>query len=207
MNERFILELIGYVGSAFVLISFLMATVIKLRVINSIGSLISVAYGVLIHAYPTVVMNAALLVINIFYLVKMYRFKESFHVVAADLKDSSVQFFLDLNKEDIAAYFPDFAKLSDKTDFLRLICCENKMVGLFAARKQDDKTLNILLDYTIKEYRDYSVGYYLYKALTADKIETLNFEQNSLNHDKYLKKMGFVQAQGSEQIPRYTKQL
>lgn len=106
MNYKIILEIIGYIGSAFVLISFLMATVIKLRIVNSIGSIISVVYGLLIHAYPTVVMNAALLCINIFYLVKMYRYKASFHIVPSSLSDASAKFFLELNKDDITAFFP-----------------------------------------------------------------------------------------------------
>ena len=101
MQNKIIFEIIGYVGSAFVLISFLMSTVIKLRVINSIGSLISVVYGLLIQAYPTVVMNLCLFIINCFYLVKMYRFKESFYIVDTKLSDSCVQFFINLNKEDI----------------------------------------------------------------------------------------------------------
>ncbi len=38
MREHAIFEVIGYVGSAFVLTSFLMASVVRLRVINSVGS-------------------------------------------------------------------------------------------------------------------------------------------------------------------------
>ena len=37
MKEQVIFEIIGYVGSAFVLASFLMASVVRLRVINSVG--------------------------------------------------------------------------------------------------------------------------------------------------------------------------
>lgn len=199
MNYKIILEIIGYVGSAFVLISFLMATVIKLRIVNSIGSIISVVYGLLIHAYPTVVMNAALLCINIFYLIKMYRYKVSFHIVPTTLADASTKFFLDLNKDDIAAFFPDFAA-SATPDFIRLIYCENKMVGLFAAQKESDDTLNILLDYTTKEYRDYSVGHYLFQALSAENIKTLHFSQKSNNHEQYLKKTGFKMSDGRYEL-------
>lgn len=191
MNEHFILELIGYIGSAFVLISFLMATVIKLRIINSIGSLISVAYGFFIHAYPTVVMNACLLIINIVYLVKLFRHKESFHIVPASLTDSSVQFFLELYKDDIQVYFPDFHAASTNSDFIRLIYCQNKMVGIFAATQTSEQELDIHLDYTTKEFRDYSVGYYLFNALGNLGIKKLTFKQESHNHAKYLQKMGF----------------
>lgn len=201
MDNKIILEIIGYVGSAFVLISFLMATVIKLRIVNSIGSIISVVYGLLIHAYPTVVMNAALLCINIFYLVKMYRYKASFHIVPSSLSDASTKFFLELNKDDITAFFPDFATTTDnQSDFVRLIYCENKIVGLFAAQKESDNTLNILLDYTTKEYRDYSVGHYLFNALTAENISILHFSQKAINHEQYLKKTGFKLVDGRYEL-------
>ena len=191
MKTEVILELIGYVGSAFVLISFLMSTVIKLRIINSIGSLISVAYGIFIHAYPTVVMNAALFLINCFYLIKMFRYKESFHIIETNLSDSSVKFFINLNKEDILLYFPDFEANTAKVNFTKLIYVENKIAGLFAAEQKEDKSLNIILDYTTKEYRDYSVGHYLYKTFSDENVTKIVFNQKSENHYKYLIKMGF----------------
>ena len=40
MNSSVLIEMIGYVGSALVLISFLMTSVVKLRVINAIGGTI-----------------------------------------------------------------------------------------------------------------------------------------------------------------------
>ena len=69
MTSRTIFEIIGYVGSALVLLSFLMSSVLKLRIINSIGSLASLIYGLLVHTYPTVIMNGALLIINIVFII------------------------------------------------------------------------------------------------------------------------------------------
>ena len=40
MNTSTIIEAVGYVGSALVLVSFLMTSVVKLRVVNAAGSLI-----------------------------------------------------------------------------------------------------------------------------------------------------------------------
>lgn len=197
MQNKIIFEIIGYVGSAFVLISFLMSTVIKLRVINSIGSLISVVYGLLIQAYPTVVMNLCLFIINCFYLVKMYRFKESFYIVDTKLSDSCVQFFINLNKEDILQFFPEFENQSKSINFLKLIYCENKIAGLFAAEEKENGVLNLIVDYTTKEYRDYSVGHYLFNELFAEKIKRIEFNQKCQNHDKYLLKMGFSKTENS----------
>ena len=49
MNNTFI-ETIGYLGSSLVLVSFLMASVAKLRIVNSVGSVIFTIYAFIIHS-------------------------------------------------------------------------------------------------------------------------------------------------------------
>ena len=71
MSKEVLIELFGYLGSFLVLISFLMTSVVKLRVINTIGSLIFMTYAVIIKSYPTAVMNFCLVLINLHYLWKM----------------------------------------------------------------------------------------------------------------------------------------
>ncbi|MBQ5897462.1 MAG: hypothetical protein IIW81_03245 [Oscillospiraceae bacterium] len=41
----FIIELIGYLGSILVLVSMLMSSVVKLRIINTVGSIIFTFYA------------------------------------------------------------------------------------------------------------------------------------------------------------------
>ena len=65
-----ILELIGYVSSVLILISLLMTSVVKFRVINGVGSLIFTVYAILIHSYPTAVLNACLVAVDVWFLVK-----------------------------------------------------------------------------------------------------------------------------------------
>ena len=57
MNTQTIWELIGYLASLLVLISLLMTSVVKLRIINLIGSFIFAVYALAIRSYPTAVMN------------------------------------------------------------------------------------------------------------------------------------------------------
>ena len=54
------IEIVGYAGSALVLVSFLMTSVFKLRVVNTVGSIIFAIYALIIRSYPTAVMNIAL---------------------------------------------------------------------------------------------------------------------------------------------------
>lgn len=66
------LELFGYVGTALVVISMLMTSINKLRIINICGSIISCIYSVLVKAYPVAIMNLCLILINVFHLIRSY---------------------------------------------------------------------------------------------------------------------------------------
>jgi len=61
-------EWVGYLAMTVLLVSFMMKNVTKLRVINSIGCLFFVIYGSLISQYPIVITNAAIILINFYYL-------------------------------------------------------------------------------------------------------------------------------------------
>lgn len=64
-------DIVGYLASLIVLISFLMKNMKALRVINSIGCVLFVAYGVLLDfSLPIIITNVSIVGINIFYLFK-----------------------------------------------------------------------------------------------------------------------------------------
>jgi uncharacterized protein with PQ loop repeat len=65
-------EIIGYLASFIVLISFLMKEMKTLRIINSIGCVMFVAYGILLNfSVPIIITNVAIVAINIYYLMKV----------------------------------------------------------------------------------------------------------------------------------------
>jgi hypothetical protein len=61
-------EWVGYLAMTVLLISFMMKNLTKLRVINSVGCMFFVIYGSLISQYPIVITNAAIILINFYYL-------------------------------------------------------------------------------------------------------------------------------------------
>lgn len=66
-------EIIGYAASFFVVLSLLLADIKRLRYVNSFGCLLFVIYGLLIAAYPVVIMNSVALGINAYHLYKLRR--------------------------------------------------------------------------------------------------------------------------------------
>ena len=70
------LEIFGYIGTALVLLSMMMTSVVKLRMVNMSGSLISIIYSYLIHAWPVVFLNTGLFIINAIQLVIYFKNKK-----------------------------------------------------------------------------------------------------------------------------------
>jgi uncharacterized protein with PQ loop repeat len=63
-------EWVGYAASLGVLVSFLMRDIKVLRVVNSVGCALFIAYGILLGSIPIIVTNVAILLVNTFYLFK-----------------------------------------------------------------------------------------------------------------------------------------
>ena len=106
MNTSTLIEAFGYLGSALVLVSFLMSSVVKLRVVNTVGSMIFAIYALIIHSYPTAVMNFCLVCINLRFLWKLRRQDPSYRLLSMQPGESYVQDFLKNCAEDIARCFP-----------------------------------------------------------------------------------------------------
>lgn len=202
MKEQLVFEVIGYIGSAIVLASFLMASVVRLRIINSAGCVVSAIYGLLIHAYPTVIMNGALLLINLLFLLRMsWQKSADYHADRAEQGDEFLRYFLAAHRKDIRRYFPDFAG-TEGCNYLRFSYCGDKVTGLLAGTLSESGELDISLDYTTPEFRDLSVGRWLYACLKKEGIHRAVLEVPTIDHEKYLLKMGFVQKDG-----KYVKDL
>ena len=73
-----IIELIGYFGSLLVVVSMLMTSVIKLRIINTVGSLIFTVYALIIKSYPTALMNFSLVLINVYNLYRLLKVQKDY---------------------------------------------------------------------------------------------------------------------------------
>jgi hypothetical protein len=67
-------EWVGYIASLVLMISFLMKNINTLRIINSIGAILFVIYGImLVTSWPIIITNTFILGVNIYYLTKHFR--------------------------------------------------------------------------------------------------------------------------------------
>lgn len=195
IEKEILIEAFGYLGSALVLVSFLMASVFKLRVVNTIGSVIFTIYAFIIHSYPTAIMNACLVCINIYYLIKMSNTEKSYDLVKADSDDSLLEYFINQYKDDIIKIFPGINMDFSGADACYVVCHDGKLVGAMLGQ-ENNGFIEVLLDYTIPEYRDFSIGKFLFDKLAEEGIKSAIYRGSDENHKAYLAKTGFVNKGG-----------
>lgn len=192
MDTKTIIEIFGYIGSALVVVSMLMSSIVKLRIINTVGSVISGAYAVICHALPLGIMNACLIIINVYNLVKLLKTKQAYDLVVSKSEDGMVKYFLDRYAEDIKQYFPDFS--ADKAEGMTayVTCCEGNPAGVTIGTESEG-VMDVLLDYTTPVYRDCSVAAYLYDSLKKQGTKVMRYgEKLTEAHRAFLEKMGYV---------------
>ena len=203
MNNINMLEMVGYLGSVLVIVSMLMTSVVRLRVINIIGSAIFTVYAILIKSYPTAFLNACLVIINIHQLRKLHQAPgRSYTMHRIKGEDGFVSWFVDKYLDDIKIYFPDFDPHMLAGSKGYAVFFEDQAAGMILGRNRED-IYDITLDYTTPAFRDLSVGTFLYKLLPDHGITKISCDNCGPNHIKYMLDMGFENKGNNE----YVKEL
>ncbi len=70
-------EILGYIGMALVVTSFLSRSMFVLRLLNALGAAIITVYALLIDAWPMVWLNGLLAAINLYHLVLLLRERQA----------------------------------------------------------------------------------------------------------------------------------
>ena len=195
MDQATLIEAIGYLGSALVLVSFLMASVVKLRVVNAIGSTIFAVYALIIRSYPTALMNVCLLLINLYFLWKLRNKAPNYRLLRLQPDESFVDFFLDSYAKDIAACFPGRELKRDEQALALMVCHGTEPAGLLLGTERDG-AVDVALDYSTPAYRDSSVGRYLLEHLPEQGVHRLRYAHAEEQHRAYLKRMGYREEDG-----------
>lgn len=195
MLSQNVLEWIGYIASILVLISMLMSSILRLRIVNLVGSALFSAYGFLIGALPVGLLNLFVVFANIYHLYKMVGVKESFTTLEIRRDNRYLLKFIEFYQKDILTYFPKFEYNNSMNSYTFMILRNMAVAGVFLARDYGQKRLYIGLDYVIPQYRDLKLGKYIYnEKLTFFKeqgYELLCTIPQTPHHAKYLHKMGF----------------
>lgn len=194
MQPSFLYELIGYIGSILVAISLMMKSLVRLRIINMIGALFFILYGLLIGAIPVAFLNSLILCVNLYNLWQMWREKDSFKLLEVSYDSPYLQNFLEFYRSDILKFFPTYL-FKPKSDQLVIFVLRNMIPAGVLIVKPNGQDANIFLDFVIPGYRDFRAGKFLFEASAAffsqKGIKRLLSDSGNAQHEAYLKRMDF----------------
>jgi hypothetical protein len=201
MDQLSLFELIGYAASLLIAISLMMKSLIRLRVLNAVGAIVFVIYGLLIRAYPVALLNGLIVIIDIYYLVQMLRRSDYFTLMEVAPDSTYLKFFLNFHKEDIRTFFPLFSYHSQPEDMIFFILRDTIPAGLVILRPEGEQG-RILLDYALKDYRDFKIGSFIFDdnadILLERGVNCLATEGEVPIHARYLRQMHFSQDEDGQ---------
>ena len=169
-----VLELVGWAGSALLVWSLLQTRIVRLRALNLVGCVILIGYNTAVGVWPMVGLNVVLAVINIVYLYKLLTTRHdqsAYQVVRVRTDDEFFAHTLRVHGADIARFNPGFRwdpAAPDRAAFL--VARDDEVVGVILIHLLGDGTANVELDYVTMRYRDLTPGEFVYRSsgLLAD---------------------------------------
>ncbi len=197
METQLVIEIFGYIASAIVVASFAMTSLKKLRIVNGIGCVLSVVYAVLVSAYPVVLMNSIIAIIDLYQLYKLKCIHVSFEVVPAEPDSAYFQWFVNKYSKDLAFdENKDYAKADKVFYYVR----DNEVAGILAYNVISEHSVDIVMDYVIDKFRDCRIGRYFFgnenSYFGKFGITEFSTKLKTKNHKGYLQQLGFKQKEG-----------
>jgi N-acetylglutamate synthase-like GNAT family acetyltransferase len=201
------LQVFGWLGSALLVFSVLQTHVMRFRVANLTASLILTVYNAILSVWPMAAVNACLVVINLWFIITMTRSRsenKAFEFAMVGPDEPVVARFVERHRDDIAQFHPRFAtRLTIPGAEAALIFHDDTVIGLVAYRRdeQDHQTAEILADFVISSYRDYSPGRFVYSSagpLAEAGIRMVFSRDTEPKVTSYFQAVGFTTAPDGE---------
>ncbi len=194
MDTHFWLEMVGYLGSVIVAISLMTPSLLRLRVINSIGCVVFIIYGLWIHAYPVAILDGFIVCINVFYLTRMLRQKDYFQLLEIEHDSAYLSSLLDFYKDEVKQIYPEYEHNAESGHPTWLVLRNMVPAGVFILQREAAQA-KVLLDYVIPMYRDFRVARFFYhekrEFFRGQGIDRFVSAPGRPRHAKYLERMGF----------------
>ena len=207
MDFLSVYEIIGYIASILVAVSLMMSSILKLRVINLIGAAFFTVYGLLIGAYPIVVVNFIIVLIDLYYLYEMYAAKEYFKILGVSNNSEYLKYFLSFHNQDIKRFFPDFSHTPTEQQLTFFVLRNLVPAGLFIGEIRDEDSLFVNIDYVIPGYRDFKIDKFVYSEnshfFTEKGFRKIHTSPGDKKHENHLQQMGFVQDDSNTSVTSY----
>ncbi|WP_448072123.1 YgjV family protein [Georgenia yuyongxinii] len=192
-----VLEIIGWVGSAVVVWSMMQQRILRLRVINLVGSLIQVFYNGVLGVWPVVALNVVLAGVQVFNLYRLLRTRHSpaeYAVLRVDPAGEHLHHLLALHRGDIERFTPSFREPGPQEEAYLIVRGE-ETVGYVLLHDAGDGVAQVDLDYVTERYRDFTPGEFLFHS--SDVLREAGYRRVVTApgvREPYYAKIGFTQT-------------
>jgi hypothetical protein len=161
------LDLVGWCGSALLVLSLLQTRVLRFRILNLVASVVLTGFNVSLQIWPLVAMNLVISVINVWHIRKLVGARHdeaAFDVVEVGPNDEYLRHVLRIHEADILAFQPDLVWDGAAPGRLAfLVLHGDETVGVVLVRDDGDGVAQVLLDYVTLRYRDFSPGEFVWR--------------------------------------------
>lgn len=206
-----VVEAVGWIGSAVLIVSLLQTRVMRFRVLNLSASAVLVFYNAVLGVWPMVAMNAVLVGINLFFIVRLVRQRHDARVydaVPIAPREPFLRHLLHRHADDIAAFNPDLRgrdldDVAASAEHAFLVSSGDEVVGVVLTRRGSDAhEQQVVLDYVLPAYRDFTPGEFVFRPdgpFAALGTRRVVASPGMAASERYLDVVGF-RAEGDRRV-------
>lgn len=199
-----VLEVMGWLGSALLVVSLLQTRVMRFRVLNTVSCVVLVGYNAALGVWPMAVMNVVLVAINLWVIARMVRGRHddrSYDAVPMGVDEPFLRQLLARHASDIRTFNPDLpTDAPPPADHAFVVSSGDTVVGVVLSRageRPDEQ--QVVLDYVLPAYRDFTPGEFVFRPdgpFAALGTRRVVASPGMAASERYLRAVGFVERDG-----------
>ena len=201
---RTLLEIVGWAGSALVIVSLAQARVLRFRVLNLAGAVLAVVYNVVLAIWPFAAMNLIIAVIDVYWLRRLLTSRHdpaAYSVVEVGPRDAFLGHVIGQHLDDIHRFQPTYAAPADDAPrWAFLVQRATETVGAVVVRDEGHGDAVVELDYVTERFRDCTPGEFVYArsgVFAGHGVRRLLAGSELATQSEYLRRVGFRDESGT----------
>ena len=201
---RTLLEIVGWIGSALVIVSLTQARVLRFRLLNLAGAVLAVVYNLALSIWPFAAMNLVIAVIDVYWLRRLLGERHdpaAYSVIEVGPQDAYLGHVIAVHLADIRTFQPSYAAPSDDARrWAFLVQRDAETVGAVVVRDEGAGDAVVELDYVTPRFRDFTPGEFVYArsgVFAEHGVRRLRADAGLAANTAYLHRVGFRDESGA----------
>jgi hypothetical protein len=207
-----LLDILGWISSALVVWSLMVARVLRFRVLNLLGAGLATVVNALLGIWPFAAMNGVIAVIDVYWIWRLLNERHdeaAYEVVEVGIGEAYLRRLLELKDADLRTTHPSFvtpavgeSAAAGRSAFL--VMRGDETVGMVVVRDVGGGVGEVQLDYVTERFRDFTPGEFVYRksGIFADKgFQRLRLVDDIPAEHAYYERVGFRPVDGRWERP------